>query len=162
MSSILVAYFSPTGATARLAHGLAGVLGADLYEIKARPPYSVGDLNWQDKRSRSSLEMANPESRPEIAGGCANMAAYKTVFVGFPIWWHQAPRIIETFLEQYNFAGKSLVPFATSGGSPLGDTENILEKICPAANWLPGRRLNAVASEADLRAWTESLGIQFA
>lgn len=162
MSSILVAYFSPTGATARLAHKLAGVMGADLYEIKAREPYSVGDLNWQDKKSRSTLEMADPKSRPEIAGVCSNMGAYKTVFIGFPIWWHQAPRIIETFLEQYDFSGKSLVPFATSGGSPLGDTENILKKICPGAHWLPGERLSAVASGEDLRSWAESLGIQFA
>ena len=116
----LVAYFSASGQTAKLAKTLAGVTGGDLFEIAPETAYTAADLDWMDKKSRSTIEMKDPKSRPAIAGKVADMAQYDTVFVGFPIWWYQAPRIIETFLESYDFSGKTVIPFATSGGSGMG------------------------------------------
>lgn len=117
MKKILVAYFSASGETAKLAKTIAGVVGGDLFEIVPKVPYTAADLNWMDKRSRSTAEMNDDNSRPAIASKLADMAQYNTVFVGFPIWWYQAPRIIEAFLESYDFAGKTVIPFATSGGA---------------------------------------------
>ena len=143
MAKTLVAYFSASGVTKKLAQTLADAIGADLFAIEPKVPYTRADLNWMDKQSRSTIEMQNLASRPEIAGTCANIADYDTVFVGFPIWWYQAPRIIETFLESYDFTGKTLIPFATSGGSGMGKTADILRTVCPAADILPGKRMSA-------------------
>lgn len=116
----------------------------------------IADLDWTNKRSRSSLEMNNPACRPEIAAQCPNMAQYDTVFIGFPIWWYVAPSIINTFVERYDFSGKTLVPFATSGGSGLGRTVAGLKKLCPAANWNEGKLVNGMSEQA-LRSWATEL-----
>lgn len=144
MSKKLVAYFSASGTTKRAAEYLAKAEGADLFEIKPAVPYTSADLNWMDKKSRSSVEMSDPSSRPEIAGKLANMADYDMIFIGFPIWWYVAPRIIDTFVESYDFSGKILVPFATSGGSGMGKTVDELKKLCPNADWKAGRMLNGI------------------
>ena len=155
---ILVAYFSATGETARLAGTLARAAQADLYEIGPAQPYTAADLNWHDNQSRSSVEMKDPACRPGIAGELPDLTRYDTVFVGFPIWWYQAPRIIETFLASCDFSGKRVVPFATSGGSGMGRTEEILKKSCPTkAVFLPGRRFDSGASLAAIRNWLNAL-----
>lgn len=155
---ILVAYFSASGQTAKLAKTLAGVTGGDLFEIAPETAYTAADLDWMDKKSRSTIEMKDPKSRPAIAGKVADMAQYDTVFVGFPIWWYQAPRIIETFLASCDFSGKRVVPFAASGGSGMGRTEEILKKSCPTkAIFLPGRRFDSGASLAAIRNWLNAL-----
>lgn len=148
MSKKLVAYFSASGTTKKAAERLAKTVGADLFEIKPAAPYTSADLNWMDKKSRSSVEMNDPASRPEIAGELSNMADYDTVFLGFPIWWYVAPRIISTFVESYDFTGKILVPFATSGGSGMGRTVDKLKKLCPKANWKAGKMANNVSDKA--------------
>ncbi len=157
MSKKLVAYFSASGVTRNAAQALAKAAGADLFEIKPLVPYSRTDLDWTNKESRSSVEMNNPDSRPEIAEKLTNMEEYDTVFIGFPIWWYVAPTIINTFLESYNFSGKTIIPFATSGGSGLGKTVERLKPLCsPTATWLDGKTLNRT-SEQDLKDWVESL-----
>ena len=148
----LVAYFSASGTTKEAAERLAKAAGADLFEIKPTIPYTSADLNWMDKESRSSVEMNDPDSRPEIAETMPNMADYDTVFIGFPIWWYVAPHIIHTFLESYDFSGKMLVPFATSGGSGMGRTVEELRKLCPNADWKAGKLVNDVSDQA-LAAW---------
>lgn len=159
MSKTLIAYFSASGETARLAKTLAGVTGGDLFEIKPQTNYTAADLNWNDSSSRSTLEMKDDKSRPAMAAP-TDVAQYDVVFVGFPIWWYQAPRIIETFLESCDFSGKTLVPFATSGGSGMGKTESILKACCaPTAKWLPGKRLSSRESAASVRKWVDSLGL---
>lgn len=155
----LVAYFSASGQTAKLAKTLAGVTGGDLFEIAPETAYTAADLDWMDKKSRSTIEMKDPESRPAIAGKVADMAQYDTVFVGFPIWWYQAPRIIETFLESYDFSGKTVIPFATSGGSGMGKTNEKLAPSCPGAKLLHGKVFNSYSSKADLSAWIETLSL---
>lgn len=159
MSKTLVAYFSASGVTARLAETIAKSADADLYEIAPKVPYTSADLNWNNSDSRSSIEMNDKASRPEIAGAAEDMAQYDTVFVGFPIWWYEAPRIIHTFLESYDFSGKTIVPFATSGGSGMGRTSDILQKTCPAAKVLPGKRMSATASESQIKSWMKELGL---
>lgn len=159
MDRILVAYFSATGTTAHVAHQLAEAAGADIYDIKPARPYSAEDLNWHDKQSRTSREMADPSCRPAIAGDMPDMAPYAAVFVGFPIWWYQAPRIIETFVQSRDLSGKALVPFATSGGSPLGESGAILAKLSPGSRWLAGRVFNVGVSVAALREWVRELGV---
>ena len=154
---ILVAYFSASGQTAKLAKTLAGVTGGDLFEIAPETAYTGADLDWMDKKSRSTIEMKDPKSRPAIAGKVADMAQYDTVFVGFPIWWYQAPRIIETFLESYDFSGKTVIPFATSGGSGLGKSAAGLRSSAPGAKIVDGRMLNGRLNEAELKAWAEGL-----
>lgn len=156
---ILVAYFSASGQTAKLAKTLAGVTGGDLFEIAPETAYTAADLDWMDKKSRSTIEMKDPKSRPAIAGKVADMAQYDTVFVGFPIWWYQAPRIIETFLESYDFSGKTVIPFATSGGSGMGKTNEKLAPSCPGAKLLHGKVFNSYSSKADLSAWVETLSL---
>lgn len=156
---ILVAYFSASGVTAKAAKALAEAAGADLYEIKPEKPYTREDLNWNDKKSRSSVEMNDKTSRPAIAGKVADMAQYEFVFVGFPIWWYVAPTIINTFLESYDFSGKTVIPFATSGGSDMGKTNAGLAPSCPGASLLDGKMLNGMQSQADLKAWVESLNM---
>lgn len=138
----LVAYFSASGVTKNVSKKLAKIAGADLFEIKPAVPYTRADLDWTDKNSRSTTEMKDPSSRPEIAEKCENMDEYDTVFVGFPIWWYVAPTIIDTFLESYDFSGKTVIPFATSGGSGMGKTVDILRKICPKATFKDGIMLN--------------------
>ena len=160
MDKILVAFFSATGTTARVAHALAEAAGADLWATTPAVPYSAADLNWHDKQSRSSLEMADPASRPAIAGELPDVAPYGAIFVGFPIWWYQAPRIIETFVQGRDFSGKTMIPFATSGGSPLGESGAILEKLCPGSRWLAGRRLNAGVTERELANWLKHLDLE--
>lgn len=155
----LVAYFSASGQTAKLAKTLAGVTGGDLFEIAPETAYTAADLDWMDKKSRSTIEMKDPKSRPAIAGKVADMAQYDTVFVGFPIWWYQAPRIIETFLESYDFSGKTVIPFATSGGSGMGKTNEKLAPSCPGAKLLHGKVFNSYSSKADLSAWVETLSL---
>lgn len=142
MSKILVAYFSASGVTARVAQQVADAVGADLHEIRPRERYTAADLNWNDPKSRSSQECNDPSARPAIAGTVVNMDAYDTVFIGFPIWWYVEPRIIDAFLEAYDFAGKTLIPFATSGGSGISKAEASLASHCPEACWKPGRLLN--------------------
>ena len=154
----LVAYFSASGETARLAQTLAQAARADLYEIRPAQPYTAADLDWHNDQSRSCVERKDPACRPALAGSMPDLAAYDTVFVGFPIWWYQAPRIIETFLESGDFAGKTVIPFATSGGSGMGHTQEILQKSCSAqTNWLPGRRLASNASLGAIRNWLNGL-----
>lgn len=156
MSKTLIAYFSASGVTAGAAKNLAKAVGADLYEILPAIPYSPADLNWNDKKSRSSLEMNDPSSRPELKDHVAPIAEHETIFLGFPIWWYTAPTIIKTFLEAYDFTGKTIVLFATSGGSGLGRTAADLKDSCPGAVIKSGKLLNGKFSEADLRQWAES------
>ena len=159
MSKQLVAYFSATGTTKKAAERLAGAIGADLFEIKPAVPYTQADLDWMDKHSRSSVEMNDPKSRPAIAGMPADLGAYDTVFVGFPIWWYVAPTIISTFLESGDFSGKKVLPFATSGGSGMGG-EDVLRSACSKrTKWLPGKRLSSRESMASVQKWVESLGL---
>lgn len=154
---ILVAYFSASGVTAKAAGKLAEVANADLYEIKPEVPYTSADLNWMDKKSRSSLEMNDKASRPAIADRVENMDEYDTIFVGFPIWWYVAPTIINTFLESYDFSGKTIIPFATSGGSGMGRTNESLKPSCPGATLMQGKMLNGRLSETELKKWTEGI-----
>ena len=150
MSKVLVAYFSATGTTAGAAKRLAGAVKGDLFEIKPAVPYTASDLDWTDKHSRSTLEMKDKSSRPEIEGRVENMDQYDTIYVGFPIWWYVAPTIINTFLESYDLSGKTVIPFATSGGSGMGKTLEGLKKSC-SGNLVPGKMLNSSAAIEDLR-----------
>ena len=158
MSRKLVAYFSASGITAKVAETLAEAIGADIYEIEPEVPYTKADLDWTNKQSRSSIEMNNPSSRPSIAGMRDNMSDYDTIFVGFPIWWYVAPTIINTFLESYDFSGKTVAAFATSGGSGMGKTDSVLKKSAPSANWKEGKRFGSTDKNA-LKAWADSLGM---
>ena len=142
MSKTLVAYFSASGVTARVAKEVADAAGADLYEIRPAQPYSPGDLDWMDKKSRSTLEMNDPARRPAIEGQVKGMEQYDTILIGFPIWWYVEPRIVDTFLDSYDFSGKTLIPFATSGGSGISKAQKSLQEHCPAANWKQGQLLN--------------------
>ena len=158
MSKKLVAYFSASGVTEKMAKTLAEVTGADLFEIQPAVPYTTADLDWMTKKSRSSVEMSNPDSRPEIGNKIPDMGQYDTVFVGFPIWWYVAPTIINTFLESYDFTGKKIATFATSGGSGMGKTDSILKKCAPNADWKEGKRFGSADKNA-LKAWAESQGM---
>jgi flavodoxin len=160
MGKKLVAYFSASGVTADLAKTLAEEAGAGLYEIKPEAPYTKADLDWRDKKSRSTREMQDPSFRPAIAGKDANIADYDVVFVGFPIWWYVAPTIINTFLESYDFSGKIIVPFATSGGSGLGKTiEKLKPSVSGTAILKEGKLLNGRPSKDALTKWIASLNI---
>ena len=153
MSKTLVAYFSASGVTKRVAQNLATAAEADLYEIRPAVPYTSADLNWMDKNSRSTIESKDRSSRPELADKDVDIAAYDRVFVGFPIWWYTAPAIIKTFLESYDFSGKTIVLFATSGGSGLGNTAKDLEQSCPGAVIREGKLLNGNPSREALKEW---------
>lgn len=155
MSKILVTYFSASGVTAKIANNLAEALSADISEIKPKIPYDRADLDWNNNKSRSTLEMNDLNARPEIAAQI-DISAYDTVFVGFPIWWYTAPRIINTFLESANFAGKKVYLFATSGGSGLGRTVETLKKICPSI--VEGKMLNR-SSVDEMKNWVKSLSL---
>lgn len=159
MSKVLVAYFSASGVTKNAAEKLAKAANADLFEIKPVRPYTDADLNWMDKKSRSTIEMNDLSSRPEIAEKCENMGSYDVVFVGFPIWWYVEPRIIDTFLESYDFSEKTVIPFATSGGSGLGKTAENFKKLLGANATVKDGKLLTRASETDLKDWIKSLGL---
>lgn len=156
MNKTLVAYFSASGTTAKAATKLAEAIGADLYEIKPAETYTRADLDWTNKQSRTSLEMADTASRPELADHKANVEAYDTIFLGFPIWWYVAPHIINSFLESYDFSGKTIILFATSGGSGLGKTAATLRPSAKGAEILDGKLLNGNISADALKKWAES------
>ena len=153
----LVAYFSASGTTAKAAKVLAKAADADLYEIKPAIPYTRADLNWMDKGSRSSVEMSDKHSRPALADTDAPVAGYDVIFLGFPMWWYTAPTIINTFLESYDFSGKTIVLFATSGGSGLGSTAAALQGSALGARIVSGRMLNGRVSENELKSWVSGL-----
>ncbi len=155
MSKVLVAYFSASGVTAKLAERLASAIGADLHEIKPEKPYTSADLDWRDSNSRSSVEMKDKSFRPAIANSVENMDQYDTVFVAFPIWWYVAPTIINTFLEAYNLDGKKIVPLATSGSSGMGNTNKELAPSCKGATLEEGKRFAANTGEKELADWAK-------
>lgn len=157
MNKILIAYFSASGETAKLAKTLSAVTGGDLFEIRPETAYTSADLNWMDKKSRSTVEMQDKSSRPAIAAPCSNLADYDTIFVGFPIWWYVAPTIINTFLESGDFSGKKIVLFATSGGSGFGKTVANLKDSAPGATIVEGKLLNGTQSVAGLKSWVDSI-----
>ncbi len=157
MSKTLVAFFSASGVTRQVAQKLAAAAQADLYEIKPAVPYTQADLNWRDKSSRSSVEMQNLAIRPQLADTDAKIEQYDRILLGYPIWWYMAPTIINTFLESYDFSGKSIILFATSGGSGFGKSVKELSPSCPNAVIREGRMLNGNPSEQELRQWVESL-----
>ncbi len=157
MSKTLVAYFSASGVTAGLARTLAEAAAADLYEIRPQAPYTRPDLDWTNKQSRSTIEMQDPASRPTLADKDAHVGEYDVVFLGFPIWWYVAPTIINTFLESYDFSGKTIVPFATSGSSGMGRTMEMLAPCVSGAEWKEGRLLSGRASKDELVKWIGSL-----
>lgn len=160
MTKKLVAYFSASGVTANLAKALSEAADADLYEIKPEVPYTQADLNWNNKKSRSTIEMQNPSSRPAIADYDANIDEYDVIFLGFPIWWYVAPTIINTFLESYNFSGKVIVTFATSGGSGMGETiEKLKPSVSSTALWREGKVLRANTNKSDMAVWVDNLAL---
>lgn len=159
MGKKLVAYFSASGITAKTAKKVAEIAGADLFEIKPAVPYTNADLDWTNQKIRSSVEMNDPDCRPEIDGKVENMEEYEVVFVGFPIWWYREPSIVDTFLEGYDFSGKKIIPFATSGGSGFGKSEKGLHAlVSKEAVWEKGHMLNRV-SDSDIASWIKLLSV---
>lgn len=157
---VLVAYFSATGTTKNLAEYAADAMGADIYEIVPQQPYTDADLDYGDRNSRSTKEMNDPSSRPEINGSVENMADYDIVFIGYPIWWGEAPRIISTFMDSYDFSGKTIVPFCTSSSSGLGSSAtNLHTLVSDSAIWLDGARLNSNSSRNDMVSWINGFGL---
>ncbi len=159
MEKTLVAYFSASGVTQKVASALASAVGAELYQIKPAVPYTNADLDWRDRRSRSSVEMENKNSRPPLADTDANIETYDVIYLGYPIWWYVAPTIVNTFLESYDFTGKTIIPFATSGGSGIEKSIAGLKSSAPEAKILEGRLLNDHLSKQDLKAWVDGLEI---
>ena len=160
MSKKLVAYFSASGVTAKVADLLADAVGADIHEIRPKVPYTKADLNWMDKKSRSSIEMADKKIRPEIAESNVRIEEYDVVFLGFPIWWYVAPTIINTFLEKYDFSGKKIILFATSGGSKLGKTiEELKISVSEDVEIIEGKLLNGKQSISSIKEWTDNLAL---
>ena len=159
MSRKLVGYFSASGVTAKVAETLAEAIGADIFEIEPKVPYTKADLDWTNRQSRSSIEMNDPASRPAIAGVRDNMADYDTLFVGFPIWWYVAPTIINTFLESYDLTGKTIIPFATSGGSGMGKTNEKLLPSCAGAKLIEGKVFKSNVSKAEMNQWACGLSL---
>ena len=159
MSRKLVAFFSASGVTAKVAEKLSDTIGADLFAIEPKVPYTKADLDWMDKNSRSTLEMKDPASRPEIARVRDNMEEYDTVFVGLPIWWYVAPTIINTFLESYDLTRKTIIPSATSGGSGMGKTNEKLMPSCKGAKLLDGKVMKANVGAKELDDWVAGLSI---
>ena len=155
MGKALVTYFSASGVTAKMAQRLASAIKADLFEIKPETPYTDADLDWRNKQSRSSVEMADRKSRPAIANAAPELANYTTVYVGFPIWWYREPSIIDTFMEAYDFSGKTVVPFATSGSSDIGPSGQNMQALAPKAKVDKGKRFAADASEKELGDWAK-------
>lgn len=151
--NVLVAVFSASGVTKRVGEEIARIAGADFYEIVPKDIYTSADLDWMNKKSRSSVEMNDPSARPQIADSALDMSPYDTVIVGFPIWWGVAPRIIDTFLESYDFSGKKIIPFCTSGGSGVGRSGTALHKdVSGDVKWAKGKQINR-ANEAEIRRW---------
>ncbi|MCH5349037.1 MAG: NAD(P)H-dependent oxidoreductase [Oscillospiraceae bacterium] len=159
MSKVLVAYFSASGVTKKVAEELAKVENADLYEITPEATYTAADLDWKDQQSRSTLEMKDPNCRPAITGQVENMAQYDVVFVGFPIWWGREPSVVDTFLDAYDLSGKKIVPFCTSGGSDIGETAKRIKEITGSAQVDTGKRMGGEIFEDDLATWTAGLEI---
>lgn len=160
MSKKLVAYFSASGVTAKVADMLADAVGADIYEIRPETPYTKADLNWMDKKSRSTIEMNDKAFRPAIADKDAEIDQYDTIFIGFPIWWYVAPTIINTFLESYDFSGKKVILFATSGGSKFGKTVEELKVSVPdTCEIIEGKLLNGKQTIPSIRSWTDTLNV---
>ncbi len=157
MANSLVAYFSATGTTKKVAEALAEAIGADIYEIEPEVLYTAEDLDWQDLSSRSSVEMNDPKSRPALEGKADNIDEYDRIFVGFPIWWYTAPRIINSFLEQQDLSGKVIIPFATSGSSEMGDTNLSLAPSCEGADLKEGKRFPADVSVEALKVWADEI-----
>ncbi len=158
MMKALVAYFSASGVTKKAAKNLAEAAGADIYEIKPEVPYTEADLNWQNPKSRSSVEMNDKAFRPRMADKDANISDYDTIFLGFPIWWYVAPTIINTFLESYDFSGKKIVLFATSGGSGFGKTvEELKVSVSDTAKIVKGKLLNGNTGVSELKKWIETM-----
>ena len=160
-SKVLVAYFSATNTTEGVAEHIANGLNADIYEIVPEDPYTDADLNYNDNNSRTTIEMNDPDARPAISGSVEDMDQYTIVFIGYPIWWGDAPRIVSTFVESYDFSGKTIVPFCTSGGSGIGSSASNLEQLTSGATWLSGRRLNGSDSQDTVMEWVNSLGLNF-
>lgn len=158
-TKVLVAYFSATNTTEGVAEHIANGLNADLYEIVPEEPYTDADLDYNDNNSRSTLEMNDPSARPAISGSVENMEQYDIVFIGYPIWWGDAPRIVSTFMESYDFSGKTIVPFCTSGGSGIGSSASNLEQLTNDAAWLDGWRLNGSDSQDTVMEWVNGLGL---
>ncbi len=156
MSKALVAYFSASGETAKVAEKLAGEIGGELFEIQPEIPYTSADLDWQDKKSRSSIEMGDVNCRPAIRSKVEEMSQYDVVFVGFPIWWYREPSIIDTFMEEYDFSGKTVVPFATSGMSPIGDSGKNMQALAPGAKVEKGKRFEVSTSSKALADWASA------
>lgn len=159
-ANILIAYFSCTGNTESIANHLDSILDADVYEINPEVPYTDADLNYGDPNSRTSIEMNDPNARPAISEGVENMEDYDIIFLGYPIWWGDAPRIISTFLESYDFSGKTIIPFCTSGSSGIGSSASDLEALTEGATWLDGQRFSGNASEATVESWVNGLDIE--
>lgn len=159
---ILVAYFSATGTTKGVAEHIANGLNADIYEIVPEEAYTDADLDYNDNNSRTTIEMNDPDARPAISGSVENMEQYDIIFVGYPIWWGEAPRIVSTFMESYDFFGKTIVPFCTSGGSGIGSSASNLERLTSGATWLDGRRLNGSDSQDTVMEWVNSLDLNLA
>ncbi|MBQ8006736.1 MAG: NAD(P)H-dependent oxidoreductase [Lachnospiraceae bacterium] len=155
MAKALVAYFSASGVTKKLAENLAEAIGADIFEILPEQIYTDADLNWQDQKSRSSVEMKDRACRPAIASKVEDMAQYDVVFVGFPVWWYREPSIIDTFAESYDFGGKIIVPFATSGSSGIGESGKNIGELAKGSKAVEGKRFAANASADELKAWAE-------
>lgn len=160
-SKVLVAYFSATGTTEGVAEYIANGLNADIYEIVPEDPYTDADLDYNNNNSRTTIEMNDLDARPAISGSVENMGQYDIVFIGYPIWWGDAPRIVSTFVENYDFSGKTIVPFCTSGGSGIGSSASNLEGLTSGAEWLSGRRLNGSDSQDTVMEWVNSLGLNF-
>ncbi len=154
MNKILVAYFSASGVTAKVAKKMAEAAGADLFEIKPEQPYTKADLNWMDKRSRSTVEMKDRNCRPAMAKK-PDVSGYDVILVGFPVWWYREPSVIDTFMESADFTGKTVVPFCTSGGSGLGDSAKNMQALAPGARVLEGKRFSMSASPDELKKWAE-------
>lgn len=159
MSKKLVAYFSASGVTESVARNLSQTAGADLYRIQPEVPYTSADLDWMNKKSRSSIEMNDPASRPAIAAEDLDISSYDVVFLGFPVWWYMAPTIINTFLETYDFSGKTVIPFATSGSSGIENCEKKLQQQYPSINWKSGKLLNGHPGQDVLDSWVKSLNV---
>ena len=157
MSKALVAYFSASGVTKRAAENLAKAAGADLFEIVPEKIYTSADLNWQDKQSRSSVEMNDRNSRPAISSRIEDIKQYSHVFVGFPVWWYREPSIIDTFMESYEWNGITVIPFCTSGGSGLGDAGKNMQALAKGAKVISGKRLSGSVSESELKSWTDQV-----
>lgn len=158
-NKVLVSYFSASGVTERVAKLLTEAINSDIYEISPEEPYTKEDLDWNNKKSRSSIEMNNLNSRPKITKGDAKIQDYDVIFIGFPVWWYIAPTIINTFIESYDFKGKTVIPFATSGGSGIENCQVILQKQYPNITWKEGKLLNGRQTKDKLLSWVNTLGI---